>query len=575
VKSVVKIIFVVLCVFVSWWQSVLNLHPVRYSFLKAKWVNSFPRLYYIIVLLILILSNGVKLKAQTLVSQQLFSLSCPYREPDGRTELIKVSDTDFITLSKIKGNLTGRKSQYVLERYDLSLVPKWQTKLTVDKYEDYKDLIYLNGEIVLLSVVHNHDQYFSKLLVYGFDLNKGKNIWYQELDSVAVGKWQDAYGKGGVKETFQDLINSGIRKNFITPLQYEYYTCFSPDKKKFIAWRYDYSKERLYANVKIFDNRFEKINEAVIPLDNYANYGIFLSNPGDIYILNADATGRIIVIQYDLTTKESNLLEIERTNNNREDFKLSFIDDDVVYIANLNILDNKLIGIMYSRFDFETSEVEEINYYEISENLVQRVDSARQQKRSLYGPESWMNYEITDFRVNQNGEALFILEKREMLNLGYLHLKGLKNISAWYEKNEQINIEEILIFSFDSAGQLKWENFHLKSQVNAAYDGLNSVSFVAENFKDKLSFLYASSDIPLSGLNKIELVEFDKHTGEKIKHMSLPNEFKLTLVRAYSFWPDQHNLIIVGKKGVMGRRSLIKSLKRSLDISVITNKLHR
>jgi len=286
-----------------------------------------------------------------------------------------------------------------------------------------------------------------------------------------------------------------------------------------------------------------------------------LSNPGDIYILNADATGRIIVIQYDLTTKESNLLEIERTNNNREDFKLSFIDDDVVYIANLNILDNKLIGIMYSRFDFETSEVEEINYYEISENLVQRVDSARQQKRSLYGPESWMNYEITDFRVNQNGEALFILEKREMLNLGYLHLKGLKNISAWYEKNEQINIEEILIFSFDSAGQLKWENFHLKSQVNAAYDGLNSVSFVAENFKDKLSFLYASSDIPLSGLNKIELVEFDKHTGEKIKHMSLPNEFKLTLVRAYSFWPDQHNLIIVGKKGVMGRRSLISRFK--------------
>ena len=138
----VKIIFVVFCVFVSWWQSVLN----------------------------------IQLQAQTLVSQQLFSLSCPYREPDGRTELIKVSDTDFITLSKIKGNLTGRKSQYVLERYDLSLVPKWQTKLTVDKYEDYKDLIYLNGEIVLLSVVHNHDQYFSKLLVYGFDLNKGKNI---------------------------------------------------------------------------------------------------------------------------------------------------------------------------------------------------------------------------------------------------------------------------------------------------------------------------------------------------------------------------------------------------------------
>ncbi|MBW8050077.1 MAG: hypothetical protein FVQ77_07005 [Cytophagales bacterium] len=495
--------------------------------------------------------------AQTLVSQQLFSLSCPYREPDGRIELIKISDTDFITLSKTKGNLTGRKSLYLLERYDLNLVPKWKTRLTVEKYEDHKDLIYHNGEIVLLSVVHNHDQYFSKLFVYGFDLKKGKKIWYKELDSVAVEKWQNAYSKGSVKETFQDLINSGIRKNFITPLQYEYYTGFSPDKKKFIAWRYDYSKERLYANVKIFDNRFEKINEAVIPLDNYANYGIFLNNPGDIYILNADATGRIIVIQYDLTTKESNLLEIERTNNSREDFKLLIVDDKIVYVANLNLLDNQLIGVMYSRFNFETSEVEEINFYEISQDLVKRIDSARQQETSLYGPESWMNYEIAGFRINQNGGALFVLENRYMSLYGYLYIKSLKNISNWYERSALIKTEGILIFSFDSTGQLKWENFHLKSQVNAAYDGLNSVSFVAENFKDKLSFLYASSDITLSGLNKIELVEFDKHTGEKIKHMSLPNEFKLTLVRAYSFWPDQQNLIIVGKKGVMGRRSLI------------------
>ena len=255
------------------------------------------------ILLISILAY-TNVLSQSLLNSQDFSLGSPFNEPDGRNDIVKISSTDIITLAKLKGNVSG-KSDFVLERYNQELKVLWKTPLQVDVYEDYKD-IYFNGkDVVLLSVIHNEKEKKTKLEAYGFDIANGTKTWTKELETYEVGDWDNHPHKGKVKESFIDLVCEHVNSNFVTPIEYKHNINFSPNGEKFISYVFNYGEKNLTATISIYDKTCKLLVKGKVSIDdNYINHGIFINNEGKAFIVNANYSGTLNVIRYELSTKE-------------------------------------------------------------------------------------------------------------------------------------------------------------------------------------------------------------------------------------------------------------------------------
>jgi hypothetical protein len=156
-----------------------------------------------------------------------------------------------------------------------------------------------------------------------------------------------------------------------------------------------------------------------------------------------------------------------------------------------------------------------------------------------------------------------VLEKRDLHADGYPHIsRGTFDRSHKQEFTGHIQAETIILMSFDKNADLVWKNFILKNQVYPAGDGLNTVSFVLDNSLPKdLRILYTSSENMDGSLRALNLLYIDKETGNVKKTVSLPNDNKLTLVKDYSVFTEDNSLVIVGKKGLLGKASMIVRYK--------------
>jgi hypothetical protein len=518
------------------------------------------RISLFVLVLTFLLVQGAK--SQVLQTFAPFSTGTPFLEPDGRREAVKISDTEFVTLTKVKGSNSG-PSDFVLEKYDLTLKTSFKIPLITDVNEDYKDLYFDGNDIVLLSVIHNMDQKVSKLMAYGFDRTSGAKTWEKVLDNFKVTPWVAIKYKGSSKQTFENAIGSCLPQNFVTPLQYQYEVKFSPDSNKILTYIFDYGQKNLMAKVKVFDKKYNVIDTVQISIDNnFINYGIFPNNKGELFILNIDRMGRIVIIKYTIKTKAVQLLDMQYASSHRESLKLHVFSDDEVYLANINTGNGKLVGVMYSKFNFSTNLVEKINYHEISESLRQTITTMRATNKSMKGDENWLNYEITDFIVNRYEKIIIVLEKREFSSPGFLYdPTAVNDVENWQEREGRLNTEGLIMFSFNANDEIMWENYYAKLQSIDLVAGLISTSFVFDNsMENELRIVYASSDNATGIFNLINVVEYDELSGNKIKDIPLQNDEKLTFLRQYTLWWGDR-LVLVGKKGMLGKKSSINLYK--------------
>ena len=72
------------------------------------------------IILLLLLTLVIKTEGQVFFASAPFSTATPFIEPDGRREVVKISDNEFVVLCKTKGGLNS-ESEYSLEKYDASL----------------------------------------------------------------------------------------------------------------------------------------------------------------------------------------------------------------------------------------------------------------------------------------------------------------------------------------------------------------------------------------------------------------------------------------------------------------------
>jgi hypothetical protein len=503
---------------------------------------------------------------QVLKTSLPFSTATPYIEPDGRKLTLKLNDAEFVLLSKVKGHLHG-ESSYQLEKYDKDLGTKFKTPLICPGDEDFKEMFFNGTDIILFSVIHDEVLKKSKLMAYSFDLATGVKKADKVLQERTVADWMEVQGKGAVKTNFDNEICSTLAKHFTTNFEYQYQIKYSPDKSKILVYIFDYGQKNLQAEIKIFDNKLNELQGGIIPIDNgFINYGIYPNNKGDIYILNSERTGRIVVINYNLKTKGSKLLDIQNASTNRSSLNLQVFTDNEVYISCINTAANKLAGVMYAKFDFKQNTIEKLNFHDISVGLQQTVQIMRPANKNLSGQESWLNYEIVNFHVNEYEKIILVLEKREITGVGFTYNNlSINNPKNWGEKTVKVNTEGIFLFSFNKDDELLWENFYEKSQVNDASMGMTGSSFAYDVTDDgRIRMFYPSYENSTGTYNIINYVEWDELTGNKTKEMKAPNDEGVSMITDYTVWWEDR-VLVVGRKGILGKKSFMQLYKLEVN----------
>jgi hypothetical protein len=500
--------------------------------------------------------------SQSVVASKDFRLASPFSEPDGRNDIVKISSSDFITIAKVKGSQTG-KSDFMIERYDANLNSLWQVPISVESSEDFKEMYYNGKDLVILSVIHKEAEKKTKLVAYGFDVKAGQRLWSKELESFDVGEWQTNPHKGKVKESFIDLVCEHGNQDFITPFEYKHNIQFSPDLSKFVSYVYNYGEPSLTASVSVYDNAGTLLNRGKISIDNdYTNYGVYVNNDGLIYILNANNIGKVNLIQYNLDTKDFELLDLPPTNYMKDDFHVYFKNNNVVYVANSEIKEGKIYGVMYSQFNFAAKKVDLSIYEELGAEFKSKIINERKNNKQLKGEEDWLDYDITHFVVDANDEVIVVLEKRSLHADGYPHVgRSTFDKSHKVEFTGHVQAETMIFIAFNKDADLKWKNYILKNQVYPANDGLNTISFILDD-KDlsDLRIVFATSENLDGSLHGLNLLTVNRETGA-VSKKTLANEYKLALVKDYSHFMEDKSLILVGKKGLLGKASMIVKYK--------------
>lgn len=505
--------------------------------------------------------NNTFIYGQILDKTIPFSSGTPFQEPDGRKECLKIDEKTFVVLSKVKGNVGG-PAEYVLEKYDTDMNNLFRTPISVGGSEEMEEMFYQENNLVVLSVIHEESMGNCNLKATTYDLTTGGKKEQKILAEVKVKPWVSEKSRGAIKQTFPDMVCAAIGRNYTASPPFRFEIRFSPNNKLFAAYIFDFGQKNLNGQCYIFSNTLQKVNEGNIHVDNnFINYGVQPNNRGEIYIVNGDKMGRIAVIQYQLTTRKYKYLDIQNASAKRESLIIKLFDDDVVYVANVIIGNNKLIGMMYSKFNFKTNLVERANFHDLSPSLTQTMQHSWEYVKQ--GKEdSWSNYEVSDFYVGKNEDIVVALEKREIQTTAYPYdQSNTVDIQKWTECTGHVYTGGVFLFSFNNKDELQWENAYAKSQIADLNMGMNTSSYVMDNgHQSKLRMLYSSSDNASGMFNTLNYIEWDKITGKKIKELQLPNDESLGLVRSYTLWSD-HQLLMVGRKGLLGRKSFLCSYK--------------
>jgi len=515
-----------------------------------------------IVLLHILLLHSVSF-GQAIEYSKDFRLGSPNTEPGGKKDVVVLEQGDFIALSKVSGS--AKKNLFALERYNEHFEKVWAAEIAVESNEEYKELFYNGKEVVLLSVVHLESISKTTLNAYGYDPTSGVKTWTKELESYTVGAWAENSHKGKVKESFLDVICEHISAPFITPFEYKHHVSFSPDGKMFVSYVYNYGEKALTASVNIYDTAGNKIKSGKVGIDNdYVNYGLFINNKAELFILNASNGGKVNFIKFNLETKDFVLVELPASGSQKDDFHVRFLTDDKVLVGN-TVLSYKgsFTGVAYSVFDFAAQKVEKTIFKEYDAAMKAKYLEARKNLKSIKDEENWMDYDLTHFNLEADGQVLFVLEKRVLHGEGYPHISRSTFDKSHTEAIDgHVQAEGIIMLSFNAKDELAWSVSHPKNQVYPASDGLSSISFVLDNMQsDQIRILYAYSEGLDASLHNLRYVAYDRNTGKVLSDKLLPNQDKLVLVRDYTLWPQRDRLVLVGRKGLLGKTSAIVSYK--------------
>ena len=255
------------------------------------------------------------------------------------------------------------------------------------------------------------------------------------LDSARVGSWQPAPGKGSVAQTFENAVASGLSGNRVIPLGYQYQVHLSPDRSRVLAYAYDYSQKNLFARLAVFDPGGKLLQREDVPIDNGAvNYGFYVHNGGEIYVLNGNAAGDIQLIEY-ASRGERYLMEVPGGSGSRQQLHLQLTPTEAWVVSTVGQA-GKIVGTMISRFDLKNRSTSQVQYLPLPET----VNAVRPNV-------------LAGCRVNNRRELSIVLEHKNNVGAGYQYRPDAVNdAAAWQNRKTMVQLGDQVMLTYDTLG---------------------------------------------------------------------------------------------------------------------------
>jgi hypothetical protein len=257
--------------------------------------------------------------------------------------------------------------------------------------------------------------------------------------------WNNHPGKGRVRQSFSDAVESGNPSKGRTPIEGRQYSVSSPDKALQLKYIYDYSQPTLVVNGEVSGGQTARKSFAFPVDDGFTSHGLFINNGGEIFAIHTDVDDGLYLIRYRPETEESQVLEVGPGGGRRNRFIPYFGTGGKVYVA--NVTENRageLTGVMVSTFDFAADRVEEVQFHPVSAQLKQQMSPRLPQGR----------YDLTKFEIAPNGERVLELEKHGIDANAYRYDPFAEHHPAnWQHRKQQVQIGEKIIFRLNAEGE--------------------------------------------------------------------------------------------------------------------------
>ena len=288
---------------------------------------------------------------------------------------------------------------------------------------------------MILSVQADTRRRLRVLRAYGFQTQNGQLRWKQTLDSVQVGAWKHASGKGSVAQSFENALASGLKGDGIISLAYQYQVSLSPDRSRVLASAYNYSQKNLSAQLTMFDTRGKLLQREDVPVDNGAvNYGFYVHNGGEIYVLNGNAAGDIQLIEY-ASRGERYLMEVPGESGNRQQLRLQLTSTDA-WVVNTVGRAGEIVGTMISRFVLKNRSTRQVQYLPLPE-------SVRALRPNL----------LEGCRVNNRDEVSVVLAQKNIMGTNYQYRPDAVNdAAAWQSRKTMVQLGDQVMLTYDTLG---------------------------------------------------------------------------------------------------------------------------
>jgi hypothetical protein len=323
---------------------------------------------------------------------------------------------------------------------------------TLDKNEQAVYLIKDNNTQTAFLVKYDTKSKSTRLKAVQYNTAYNKTTNSIVIDSAKVGTWQKSASKGNVRQSFENAVMSGKPQSEQIPLEYQYQISVSPDKQTILCYRYDYSQPTLYIAATLLNSKLEKGPKLQLPVDEgLINHQVFINNRKDIFLLHTDQQDGILLIRYQPDTDQSTLLEVAASSSQRHSFLPHISGNDTVYIANVTENNSSLSGVMYTRFNFGTQRVEEVQYHALSKEILKKLNASSDKGR----------FHLISFKMSPQKHFLLEVQKKNIEATGYTYDPfALNDPMQWKPRKSLITAGDKLLFEFDSTGKLVSEKFN-------------------------------------------------------------------------------------------------------------------
>lgn len=326
------------------------------------------------------------------------------------------------------------------------------------------------------------------------------------FDNISIGEWAGNEEKGATLQSFEKALESFRDPRTHVPFELKYYLAGSPSGNNLLLYRFDYSQEHLEANLLWIDSEMKVLSKKSMRIDEArVNVGIYINDKAEVYVLNTDALGLMELVRFDSSLQDFDFLQVPPGHAMRDDFILNFQDDRTVFVACRVDYEGEFEGIFYAKFNFNDAEVERVHFYQISDEIKEKVDSIN---ISNYGKAlDWDDFHLVFFRAFNEEELLVGIEEVMIESSGKKYFPWQIDAPSVFIAQKSVIMDGMMgLFSFNIYDELRW-SFWIPKEGKQSLDKYAFLPNFNTDFKggDRIGFY-------LRGISKdswLKYVDFD------------------------------------------------------------------